>query len=284
MNSMDLQNYNLEQTLLGGQSFTWEKTDENYIGTYKNSQIVLNYKNNILKWQTFPKEDDLELITSYLNIDSVYESIIKEILKDEHIINAVKSNSGVRILNQDFETVLMNFILSSHKSVKGVRKLVKDISKEYGVQIKSVYGISYSFPTAKVISNLTEKDLRDIGAGFRAPYLKAASEKLVKDKLFIENLYNLTTEEVKEYLMSFKGIGEKIADCILVFGLKKTDITPLDIWGKRVLTDFYNIDQKTSYKAMSKWYSEYFGKNTAIAGQMLFEYIRKLPKQNSNSK
>ncbi|MEO6728599.1 MAG: DNA glycosylase [Candidatus Dojkabacteria bacterium] len=278
MNKLDIENYNLELTLLGGQSFTWNKVNEIYLGTHRDCAIAIKEENNSILWQTYPVNNNNELIEEYLNIYFDYNASLKEILKDKHIIAASKQNNGVRLLNQDFETVLMNFILSSHKSVKGVRKLVKDISKKYGNSIKSEYGESYTFPSAKAIALLSENDLRDIGAGFRAPYLKAAAEKLVTDKKLIKDLGNKTTSELKEYLTSFKGIGNKIADCILVFGLGRLDITPLDIWAKRVLIEFYALSPKLNYLEMSTWYTNYFGKNTAIAGQILFEYIRNLPK------
>lgn len=280
MNRLDLQNYNLELTLIGGQSFTWDKVENKYIGTYKDNLIIIEPKDNHIYWEILPN-NDINILIDYLNINLDYESIVNIIKKDEFIINAIEQNNGIRILKQDFQTVLMNFILSSHKSVKGVRKLVKDISKKYGKKLESIYGTFYSFPSAEVISKLTEKELREIGAGFRAPYLKEAAEKLVNDKDFIRNIEPKTTDEVKQYLLSFKGIGEKIADCILVFGLNRFDVTPLDIWGKRVLVQFYNLNPKLKYSEMSEWYSNYFGENTAIAGQFLFEYIRNLPKANT---
>ena len=218
------------------------------------------------------------MLNEYLNIEFKYLDAIHAIQKDEYIKKAIKEIHGIRILNQDFETVLMNFILSSHKSVKGVRKLVKDISRKYGKLIKSEQAYAYSFPDAKVIASLSEKELREIGAGFRAPYLKAAAERLVKDREYIKELKSSSTKEIKEYLTSYKGIGDKIADCILVFGLGRLDITPLDIWAKRVLIEFYGLDPKVNYLDMSNWYTNYFGINTAIAGQILFEYIRNLPR------
>ena len=274
MNQLEETDYNLELTLLGGQSFTWDKKENFYIGTYKETLIVIEKKDTQIFWQTYPEKDNLELLSDYLNIKN--EVNTEFISKDEHIMNAVNSNPGLRILRQDYETTLLNFILSSHKSVKGVRKLVKDISNKYGKQLVSPQGVAFSFPSAEIIANLSEKELRDIGAGFRAPYLKAAAAKLVKDRDSM-NLENMKTIEVKKYLTSFVGIGDKIADCILVFGLGRYNITPLDIWAKRVLVSFYKLDPRMSYQEMSNWYSSYFGKETAIAGQFLFEYIRNQP-------
>jgi len=278
MNKLDIENYNLEQTLLGGQSFTWEKEGEAYVGTHKDNLIILKQNANQILWQTYPVLNNEKLLKEYLNLEFKYLDTIQAIQKDEYIKIATKEIHGIRILNQDFETVLMNFILSSHKSVKGVRKLVKDISRRYGKLIKSEQAYAYSFPDAKVIASLSEKELREIGAGFRAPYLKAAAEKLVKDQEYIKRLKSSSTKEIKEYLTSYKGIGDKIADCILVFGLGRLDITPLDIWAKRVLIEFYGLDPKVNYLDMSNWYTNYFGINTAIAGQILFEYIRNLPR------
>src|SRR5690606_5838989 len=103
-------------------------------------------------------------------------------------------------------------------------------------------------------------------------YFKTALKRLINDKDL--NLELKSEEETRNYLTSFQGIGEKIADCIMAFSLEFKNVTALDVWGKRVLTEFYNIDPKLKYSEMRNWYQNYFGDNTALAGQYLFEYIR----------
>ncbi|MEP7104182.1 MAG: DNA glycosylase [Candidatus Dojkabacteria bacterium] len=282
MNKLELQNYNLQLTLLGGQSFSWTLENGYYIGTLKDSVIVLKPEGKDILWQSYPKKNDRQIVEDYLNISPTYDQNIKAISKDKFIKDAIEKYSGLRILKQDYGTVLLNFILTSHKSIKAVRKLVKDLSRKYGQEIKSDYGVHYLFPRAEIIAKLSEKELKDIGAGFRAKYLKSAAEKILNDKDNV-NLKKMSLKEAKEYLINFNGIGDKISDCVLVFGLGFQEVTPLDIWAKRVLTDFYNVNPKSSYYEMQEWFFGYFEGNVALAGQFLFEYIRNLPKHKTNN-
>ncbi len=142
----------------------------------------------------------------------------------------------------------------------------------YGATIHTPYGDFKTFPTAEALSTASEEDLRKLGCGFRARYLLLAAQKLASERDVYKKF--LKRQEWEEYLIQFVGVGEKIRDCVLVFGLGFKDITPLDIWGKRVLVQYYGVDPKLSYNEMRIKFTEMFGEGTAIIGQYLFEYIR----------
>jgi N-glycosylase/DNA lyase len=281
MNKLELHNYNLPATLLGGQAFNWNIVENSYYGFTQSHIIKIIPKEGYILWQTYPNKDDINMIISYMNLDIKYEDKLEIIkTKDSHISNAIEKYNGLRILNQPFEQTLLSFILSSHKSVKGVRKAVKDFTNAYG-RDDLVDGIKFNlFPKVEDIQHLSEEDYRKIGFGFRSRYFKEAVNKL----LYLESdtLQELKLNEynARNYLITYTGIGEKIADCIMTFSMEFSTITPLDVWGKRVLTDLYNIDPTLKYSQMREWYKNYFGEHTAIAGQYLFEYIRNAPKIN----
>lgn len=121
---------------------------------------------------------------------------------------------------------------------------------------------------------MSDEDFRKLGAGFRSKYVVQAIDKLAKGTLSEAIFSNLDSNAARTILMQNDGIGEKIADCILAFSLSYTDITPIDLWGKRVLTEIYGLHENSSYKTLGQWYTEYFGQYTVFAGQILFEYIR----------
>lgn len=271
MNLFEIQDYNLEKTLLGGQAFNWDMHNEGFYGFFKDKVVKIVPSNTGFFWQTYPNSDDVNFIKNYFATNQNYYAI-RDFLqnKDVHTNKALNKNSGLRIVNQDFQQTLLSFILSSNKSIKGVRKAVRDLSKKYGRDIK-VDGIKINlFPLIEDLILLKEEDFRELGFGYRAKFFHNAVQRLVE----IDIIANSNEDNVRNSLMQFDGIGEKIAECIMVFGLGFREITPLDVWGKRILIDLYGISPKLKYSDMRIWLKDYFGEYTAFAGQYLFEYIR----------
>ncbi len=278
MNKLKLTNYNLQHTLLGGQAFNWDLIDGAYYGFMQDKVIKFIQKGDELFWQTYPEKDNFDFINNYLGLDLDYENILEKISIDPHIKKAIQAVPHVRLLKQDFEQTFLSFILTSHKNIKAVRKSVRDLSSKFGDKI-IVDNITFNlFPKAKALSKATEKELRDCGVGFRANYLLEAAKKISDPEFVIlsgAEGSDFTDENLARVeLLKFKGVGDKIADCVLIFSLGFYTVTPIDIWGKRVLTDLYGVDPKLNYSKMREWYKNYFGEHTAFAGQFLFEYIR----------
>jgi len=271
MNSTLLLNYNLRPTLLGGQAFNWDLINEYYYGFTKDKVIKLQHNGETLFWQTFPENDDYEFVRKYLQLDIDYGSILQSISKDENMKLAIKMLPHVRILKQDFEQALLSFILTSHKNIKAVRKSVRDLSKVYGSKLE-VDGMKFHlFPKAEVLAEVPEVDLKNHGVGFRSGYLQQAAQKVG----MLENLSKFNSaDDARVELLKLRGVGDKIADCVLIFALGYYTVVPIDIWGKRVLTDLYGVDPKLKYEKMRNWYRDYFGDYASWAGQFLFEYLR----------
>ncbi len=277
MNKVKIDKYNLHTTLLGGQAFNWDLVDDSYFGFTQDKIIELKLKGSDLYWQTYPEKDDWEFVKNYLQLELDYNMILERINKDVNVQAAVKNISHVRLLNQDFEQTLLSFILTSNKNIKAVRKIVRGLSKKYGEQLTINGANHYLFPKIEVIANLSESQLKEVGAGFRAKYLQKAAEAILNKKLNVSNSsIKYDEDKVREQLITLNGVGDKIADCVMAFSLEFYNITPIDIWGKRILTNLYGLDENLKYSEMRKWYSQYFGEYTAYAGQILFEYYRTL--------
>lgn len=274
MNKLKLKNYNLEKTLLGGQAFNWDLINGSYYGFTSSQIIKINPTEDGILWQTYPIANNANYIENLLNLNQDFDTIIKEINKDSNIAIAIETVRDVRILNQDFEQTLLSFILSAHKNIKAVRKIVRDLAKVYGTKIE-VDGMTFhTFPKASDLAKLNEANIRELGAGFRSQYIIEASRTLAGNVISGNALKLMSEKDAREELLKFKGIGDKVADCILTFSLGFYTVTPLDVWALRVLSDMYGVNTKMKYSALRQWYSEYFGVNTAWAGQYLFEYYR----------
>lgn len=274
MNKLKLKNYNFEKTLLGGQAFNWDFINDSYYGFTTNRIIKIEPTSSGILWQTYPHSNDEIYIRNYLNIDIDYDTILKDINKDSNIAQAIDSVKNVRILNQDFEQTLFSFILTAHKNIKAVRKVIRDLSREYGTKIVVDDIEFFTFPTTEKLASLSESDIRKYGAGFRSGYIVDAAKILLDNNNMGSQLKSMYEHSARVELLKFKGIGDKVADCILTFSLGFYTVTPLDIWALRVLSDMYGLNIKAKYSTLRQWYSEYFGENTAWAGQFLFEYLR----------
>lgn len=276
MNKLHIPNYNLNITLLGGQAFGWDYNPETneYIGITNSKIIKLkDLGEGSILWQTYPENNDYQFLANYLGLDIDYLSILNSLPDDEHMNNAKEKYFGLRLLNQDFNEALLAYICSSNKSIKGIRYSYRLLAKKFGKEV-DVEGDKYNlFPDFKDIANATMEDILSTKVGFRGKYIKDTSMKIFDSDL-LTNIHTLDYENTKTELMKFKGVGEKVADCVCVYSLGHHHITPLDIWGKRFLTKYYGLDEKMSYEKMSKWATEYFNGYAGIGGQYLFEYIR----------
>jgi N-glycosylase/DNA lyase len=126
------------------------------------------------------------------------------------------------------------------------------------------------FPNTESIANTDIEILKKSKIGYRAPYLKDSAQKLLN-----ENMPNANQEVIREWLLTFPGIGPKVADCILLYSLGYMDVIPLDVWMQRILKEEYNLPSKYKYEDMRKWYRDKWGEKSGIIGQYLFEAYRK---------
>lgn len=276
MNKLYVLNYNFNITLLGGQAFGWDYnpyTNE-YIGITSSKIIKIKDlgEGNIL-WQTYPENNDYNFLSNYLGLNVDYLNILNQLPNDEYMNKAKEKYFGLRILNQDFNEALLAYICSSNKSVKGIRYSYRLLSKKFGKEI-GVEGVKYNlFPDFNDIANASMEDILSTKVGFRGKYIKDTSIKILEGDL-LNNIDKLDYEKAKSELMKFKGVGDKVADCVSVYSLGHRHVTPLDIWGKRFLTKYYGLDEKMKYEDMSKWATQYFNGYAGLGGQYLFEYIR----------
>ncbi len=274
MNFMKLPNYNLESTLLGGQAFNWDYINGSFYGFTTSRIIKITPATDGIFWQTYPEKDNTLYIKNLLNSKDNFDTILTSINKDPQIALAIESIKNVQILKQDFEQTLFSFILTAHKNIKAVRKVVRQLSRKYGTKYLIDDLEFYTFPSSEVIATLSEEQIKECGAGFRAKYLIQAAKVLSANKNIERELMLKTEQDARQELLKFNGIGDKVADCILTFALGFYTVTPIDIWAQRVLLEFYNLNIKFKYSELRKWYFDYFGEHTAYAGQFLFEYLR----------
>ena len=211
----------------------------------------------------------------YFDLDKDYSDIKDRILKlDNRLSYAIKAKPGVRILRQDFFETLISFIISQNKQIPHIKQIVHNISEKYGSKIYlNDNHVVYAFPTVEQLAVVTEEQLRECKVGFRAPYIKCATDMVASGQICEEKLLDMSVAEAREALMTIKGVGEKVANCVLLFGLGFTDTFPVDVWMKRIMEYMY-FDSPQDKKLIESFAMEKYGDLAGYAQQYLFFYGR----------
>lgn len=275
MNRFHLPNYNLDITLLGGQSFTWDRIAPDHFRGFTSSKIVeIKREGEYVYWQTYPELDDEGWIKRYLRVDADKGEILTKHVGDVHMKAAIEKYSGLHLLHQDFEDTLVSFLCSATKSIVGIRQCVRLLARHYGDTLE-IDGQAYDlFPTLEQLADVDEAELRKLTkVGFRAPNIILAARHMLDTGLHDE-IHTYDTDIARRELMELRGVGDKVADCILVYGLARDEVTPFDIWGKRFMVQYYGMDPDAKYEHMRQYTQEMWGDKAAWVGQYLFEYIR----------
>ncbi len=277
----NLDHFNIGQILESGQVFRFEKiSDSSYLLNAKNKLIKITQKqgsSSLLIYNATLGELD-EIWSRYLDVHTDYQTITQTLsYKDNYMAQAVAFGEGVRILKQDPWEMLISFIISQNKSIPHIKQCIGNIAQQFGFPIDEYDENGktyYTFPTPKQLSYATEEDLRACKVGFRAPYIIDACQKNLNGEIILNDLYLLSAEEAKESLMKIKGVGPKIADCILLFAYSKFEVFPTDVWIKRVIEGVYFKGKEMKLSEIQIFAKEYFGDLAGYAQQYLFFYGR----------
>lgn len=269
--------FNLKATLECGQCFRWKKIDENeYIGVIKDRVIRVKQIGDILKVWSNNEKDLKNVVINYFSLDKDYKKIEKEIsCIDNNIQKSLKNSSGLRHLNQDFFECLISYIISANNNIPRISKSVNEISKRYGKKVMFENEEYYLFPTINELKDVTIEDYRNCGVGFRDKYLYSTVNMIINDNIELEKLKKYDTLKLKKILLSFKGVGSKVADCILLFACGKSEVFPIDVWVEKVMKKLYFDNKEDVTKAQILEYAcTNFKQYSGIVQQHLFYNIR----------
>lgn len=276
-----LNHFNITQILESGQVFRFEKiSDHSYILNAKQKLIKITQQgqcSSAIFYNTNISELD-EIWIPYFDIDTNYEHIASVLAeKDEYMRQAVAFGSGIRILRQDPWEMLISFIISQNKGIPHIKECIRNICEKFGMPLEQINGMGqhyYSFPTPKELSRATEEELRACKVGFRAPYIMDACRKVLNGDIILNDIYIMPADEGRASLMQIKGVGPKIADCILLFAYAKSEVFPTDVWIKRVIEGMYFEGKEVKPDEIQRFAKSYFGDLSGYAQQYLFYYGR----------
>ena len=218
-------------------------------------------------------EDFENIWRGFFDLDTDYSAIKEKISTDEIITDAIAKAGGIRLLRQDLWETLISFIVSQNNNIPRIKKIIEALCRSYGKRIDTPVGVMYAFPEAEDLCRARVEDLHALGAGYRDEYIHLASKAVADGSLDLGELSRMDTAQARKTLLAMKGIGGKVADCILLFGMHRTEVCPHDVWVKRIFSEKYhieNITEKKGYAFVTPRWGEYAG----IAQQYLFHACR----------
>ena len=271
----DIKDFNPKHIFECGQCFRWIKEDdESYTGVAKGRVINVSKQGDKVFLKNTNLDDFNNIWFEYFDLGTDYGKI-KHILSENDAImkEAVKYGSGIRILHQELWETIISFIISQSNNIPRIKGIIERLCENFGEQILFEGNIYYSFPGPEKIGSLSLEDLSVIRAGFRDKYILAAADAFNSGTLSDSLLKSVSTADAKKALVSVKGIGNKVSDCILLFGLGRVDSFPVDVWIKRIMEYCY-FDEEQTIPVISRFAAEKFGSLGGYAQQYLFFYAR----------
>ena len=265
---------NLEHSINSGQVFLWKNDGKTWYGI--NGQDVLKISSQG-KIQTFSQKK----IDFFRKSDNL-EIILNSLSKDKITKHAIEKYVGLRLIRQDPFQCLISFIVSSNSNIQKIKSTLENICKNFGKKISYDEKEFFLFPKPKILAETTIQEIKKCGAGYRSEFILDASKIISSKQIDLEYLKNCQYFEAKKIISGIPGVGNKVADCILLFSLEKLEAFPLDRWMIRILAKYYpQIFELTTKSITDKQYSllhekitKYFGPYCGYAQQFLFKMER----------
>ena len=266
---LEIPSFSLKETLECGQFFRFTKTLDSYLVQSYDRMFALRQEGNIL----FSDGVEESLIRKMFRLDDDFASIVREIDRDPVIHRAIQKYHGMRLIRQDPWECLFSFLCSSAKRVDHIRCMIESLCRCSERKIRFRNNIAYGFPEPLTLQSAPS--LGGIGAGFRAAYLTGANQFMDRGKLL--DLKELPYHEARQELMGLSGVGEKIADCILLYSLDFIEAFPIDTWMKKGLQKAYFHGKRATAREMEQFAADHFGPCAGYAQLYLFHYWRHHP-------
>lgn len=250
----------LPLTLDCGEAFRWvEQGDGSWSGAAYGKYLNIKEENSTFILKDTSLEDFENVWRNYFDLDRDYAAICAKLKEDELVRETIDEYYGIRILNQEPWEALVSFVISQQNNIKRIKGIIKRLCDTYGEEICDGW---HAFPTSKTLSSLSVEDFEAIGLGYRAKYVKKLADDVESGVIDLAAIKAMDLDDAKKNLLSIYGVGEKVANCALLFGFQFIRCFPVDVWMKRVLQYYPN--------GLPECFSGYEG----IAQQYLFHWAR----------
>ncbi len=260
------QDFDLKQTFGCGQCFRWNAEGDGYACVVGNCVIKARGIDGGIEIDC-PDED---FVTAYFDLKRNYSRIKNAIKKDAVIQKALIGAGGIRLLKQDPWETLVSFIISANNNIPRIKKIIEALCCAFGKKIVSDGRVYYTFPEPGALAILDPSALYPARCGFRDKYIIDAARKVASGQIDLQSIRCMDADEGRSVLKQIAGVGDKVADCILLFAYQKFEVFPKDVWIKRIVGELYGVGDK----GIDAFVREKFGVYGGFAQQYLFHYAR----------
>ncbi len=249
-------------TLGCGQLFRYDVSGDGYVLYAGSHRAELRTENG----KTYIAADDEEYFKKYFDLSADYADVVRFCSGFPELTAAVNASCGIRIVKQEFFETLISFIISANNNIPRIKGIIDRLCEAYGEQMDGYH----AFPTPERLKDVSEDDYRALGTGYRCSYLAATVKKTLETDI-CSLISKADTSEAGKLLCGFKGVGRKVADCVLLFGLGRTDVFPVDTWIFKIFGNEqlntpdkvreYCLSRYGRYAGYAQQYAYHFGRN-----------------------
>lgn len=259
-----------------GQCFRWnEEENGSYTGIFRNNVLNVKKEGKNIIFEGALEDDIKTAVEDYFDLSTDYDEIKRKLSSiDEFLKQSTEYGQGIRILKQDLWETIISFIISANNNIPRIKGIIERISKKYGKKIVYQGKEYYTFPNMEELGQASVQDLRELGLGFRDKRVHDTTKIFLDGDMSLEELeVEKDVEKLRDKLLLLPGVGGKVADCIMLFGLKKFEVFPIDVWVRRVMNELYlheEDEEKVSKVLLQKLAKEKYKELAGLAQQYLF--------------
>ena len=276
---LDGQPFDLQSTLFSGQAFRWRKIDEWYEGVVFGRIVRVHEVDGGLAFTT--SEDNVDVPASrlrdYFLLDIDLIEVYAALSRDDGLRQAFDRYRGMRILRQDPWETTLSFLCAQNSNVLRITRNVEDMCRSFGRPISLEGSTRYTYPTPDALVTAGEQALRDLGLGYRARYVVSAAKRVAKGEIDLMALRDASYDHALDALMSLEGVGDKVANCIMLFCMDKPQSFPVDTHIRQTLREQYPRARRvksSDIRRVRAWAQEYFSPFAGYANHYLFHSRR----------
>jgi N-glycosylase/DNA lyase len=263
--------YHLLRTLSCGQAFGWRIVGDGATGIFGGRRVRLEQRRNVILVEGIEERAAVEALANYLGLDQPLRAIERELTRDRILNRILPHTSGIAILRQDPWECLAAFIISAFNNIPKVELTIVRLSERFGEPVR---GGGHAFPPAAVLADAPERALRQCVLGYRAPYLRAVARLVDGGRFDLGVPFTVAYDDAKRKLLELPGVGQKVADCVLLFAYGKGESFPVDTWVKRAVERWYFRGEIRTEREIRVFARRRFGELAGYAQQHLFYHAR----------
>ena len=279
MPTLTAPDFSLHTTLTSGQTFRWKEHAGWFVGVMGASVVKIRQDGETLQYESSERELSPNRLAHYFALDHDLNRIRRSIDVDWQIHQAMSHHRGLRILRQDGWEALASFICASFNNIVRIEGMIERLCQAYGDPIELPGVRRFTFPSPERVASTSERRLRSVGLGYRAPYLKHTARLVAERRLLLDELQQTDYTMTKRALLCCDGVGEKVADCVALFGFAKYEAFPIDVWMERVM-GYYFRHRRMTRRRLQTYALAHFGPYAGYAQQYLYHYVRNIRRVN----